>query len=174
MPDTGYQLPTDDSIVIDNGTPWDEPYNAYDMTGGYCTEPGEITSNPTESDIHLWNDFDFSSVPTDRTLMGVSLECNCWTDIAPMFIYFRLHSGGTNYGNTRTISLPDSRWESLYLGGPGDFWGSSSITNTLVRNSNFGITMWISLPSNAPGGNVRVDYLRMKVYWLGLTTVLIT
>lgn len=174
MTTTTNNLPGTAANVNVTGTAWVNINNIKAVDGAVATS-GDLDDGIT-TDYALATNFGFS-VPTGATIVGVTVQINCYTDrvfdgsFVPGGIFANLYNNLTigsqkqDYSNMGAGSLA-----TVTFGSGSDRWGAT-LTPAIVNASTFGVA--VQAYGNGIGDVAPyfayIDYVKMQVtYSLGL------
>jgi len=165
---TAYKTPGSSANVTGVGTvAWSNPGNAVSSNDSYAT--AALPSDGSSNYLRLYN-YDFSEIPAGAAIDGIEIEAEAKGNTANRALlraYLCTTSGAvagsSSYIPPSTATLTTS--DALYVaGGASDTWGNS-LTDTIVKGSNFGVMLWAEESSGAGSVTVSVDVVRIRVHY---------
>jgi hypothetical protein len=153
---TGNVFPgTGSSVARSSATAWTDPSNIVSDNGSDAT----CSSGSSGSAYLVASGFDFSSIPDDATILGITVRVEASE-----------HSGGTEWltvqlqgssgalVGTGSIAVLNGTTKAVYtLGGASSLWGAT-LTAADVKDSDFGVRSWF-----VTAHDVRIDYVTVAV-----------
>lgn len=123
----------------------------------------DATCNAGASSQYLVaRNFDFSSIPDDAVIVGVIAEPEASEHSSGTeSLNAQLQdASGTLFGSSKSTTISGTG-KSLYTyGSSTDVWGTTGLTGATVKDVDFGVRFWFTTSHD-----VRVDYVRMQIYW---------
>lgn len=126
-------------------------------------------SSTEDTELLICTGFDFSDIPDEATILGITVERSCRADIFDGSTQVsggvaRLIIAGSAAGDAKAWnSQPQVEEAEDSIGGPADLWGATP-TAAQVKASNFGVHIFHE-SVNGPGDPNQLYYkwLRMSV-----------
>ncbi|MFD1294659.1 VWA domain-containing protein, partial [Lutibacter holmesii] len=154
-------------VTSGDGDAWDTPGNITADDGVSAV----LSYESGDSEYLTASNFNFSSIPTDATITGISVVVNKWAsssdgtngvkDTEVHLLKSGSASGITNKANTADVWSTSSGTIVTY-GGETDLWGTSWSPSDINNSSNFGVR----LEANINGSrSAFVDYIQIKVHY---------
>ena len=156
---SGFNDPAADAARA--GTPPSNPANAYGSDDTY-SDLRDITQ-------HDYLTYNFC-IPDGATIEGVEVRTE-WhttklTDTGFLTLQLR-DSAGLLVGTSKTTPTIDGTTDVTHtLGGVADTWGAS-LTDTIVRDGNFGVSLLYTKTAGGGGNRAYVDNVDIKVTYTG-------
>ncbi|WP_319499382.1 VWA domain-containing protein [uncultured Draconibacterium sp.] len=152
-----------------DGDSWDSP-------GNIDADDGQTASLLLQSgdskNLHATG-FNFSSIPDNATINGITVEINRWASSSSgtngvKDKEVRLLKAGSVVGNDQKKSgvWNTSSGTVVTYGGSTDLWGTSWSVSE-IKNTNFGARLEVDINGSR---SAHVDYIKIKVYY-SITTV---
>lgn len=158
---TAWQDPQSADSVDDAGASWSNPTNIFSSNDSYAN----AGAGSNDSDLLRAYNFDFSSIPSGATILGVEvryerkvgsgLQPDNGTDLQ------LLDATGSLTGSVKDdpIPLPESDSYASF-GGSSDLWGAT-LTASVVKDSDFGVG--IRVDNTISTYSVSVDHVQMRI-----------
>ena len=156
---TGFNDPAADTARA--GTPPGNPANAYGSDDTYSD-----LRDITQHDYFTYN----FCIPDGATIQGVEVRTE-WhttklTDTGFLTLQLR-DNAGLLVGTSKTTPTIDGTTDVTHtLGGAADTWGAS-LTDTIVRDGNFGVSLLYTKTAGGGGNKAYVDNVDIKVSYSG-------
>jgi hypothetical protein len=168
MSTTGNVFPgTGSSVARSTGTAWTGPTNV----GSDNATDATCNSGSAGSAYLVASNFDFSSLPSDATILGFTVRVEASEHSAGTETLNAQLQGSTAalVGSSKTASLNGTGKIVYTYGGTADMWGTS-LTAPEVKDSDFGVRVWFTTTHD-----VRIDYVTVAVeYSTGVNEALTT
>jgi hypothetical protein len=168
MASTGNVFPgTGSSVARSTGTAWTGPTNV----GSDNATDATCNSGSAGSAYLVASNFDFSSLPSDATILGFTVRVEASEHSAGTETLNAQLQGSTAalVGSSKTASLNGTGKIVYTYGGTADMWGTS-LTAPEVKDSDFGVRVWFTTTHD-----VRIDYVTVAVeYSTGVNEALTT
>jgi len=156
MASTGNTFPgTGSSVARASATAWTTPTNVVSDNGSDAT----CNSGASGSAYLVASNFDFSSIPSDATILGFTVRVEASEHSAGTETLNAQLQGSTAalVGSSKTASLNGTGKIVYTYGGIADVWGTS-LTAAEVKDSDFGVRVWFTTSHD-----VRIDYVTVAV-----------
>lgn len=168
MPFTDWKFPTSNELVTNQDDNWVNADNAYADDGSVATV---AVSGGDFSDLRRWAGFGFDTddIPSGATILGVEVEIEKERDGGDaMDDFVGIYDPGN--GASPSIIKDDTSFfgHTVRYGGAGMLWGSSSISDSDVRDSDFGVQ--VEVESFITEATFEMDYIRVRVYYRDAST----
>jgi hypothetical protein len=132
------------------------------------TNPGTVTldnasdatCNAAASSQYLVaRNFDFSSIPNDALIVGITVRVEASEHTAGTESLFAQlqNESGTLVGSSQSQSINGTGKVVYTYGGSADVWGAT-LTPAIVKDADFGVRLWFT-----SAHDVRVDFVTMAV-----------
>lgn len=132
------------------------------------TNPGTITlDNATDATCNaaassqylVARNFDFSSIPNDAVILGITVQAEASEHTAGTESLFAQlqNESGTLVGSSQSQNISGTAKVVYTYGGSADVWGAT-LTPSIVKDADFGVRFWFT-----SAHDVRVDFVTMAV-----------
>ena len=169
--DTGFQVSGNVINVAGSNNDWTTTYNA--ETASDAASANNTNAPVSLLDLLRADTFDFSSIPTGATILGVEVQYRCKMNSFQHYIVensWQLEQDGTAIGTKdyTGAGLWPLSITTLTRGGATNLWGTTGLTEADVKDSGFGCELDCSAYSSLSYANVYTIW--MKVYYEGIDT----
>jgi len=179
--DTGAVLPSLGTTVLEapyDHLTWQTPTNIYSDDAAYAYIDDAAFDSGIESYILKATGFNFSSIPSDATILGVVVKLEGYYTVGAagvalcQLLDISRVKGGTNLCSTpfpftvttpTVITIPASETTNL--------WGNA-LTVSWVQDADFGVAIGVIPTGN--NANVYIDYVTITIYYSVGRRVIIT
>jgi len=176
--------PTPDSVLASpasattvSESPWSDndwvnPTDVYSDDGNAANITSSQYDSPDQSYVLKAYNFDFSSIPSGATIVGVICRINGWCaagtgtlDLCQL-LDTSLAKVGTNLAST-PVALTSDDTTIIVRGASNNLWGNS-LTEAWVKNSNFGVAL--GMAATSANADVYIDYVTLEVFYTSSPT----
>ncbi len=167
---TGQVYPTLGETIAESpwlDNTWTTPTNIYSDN----TATAHVTAASYDANDQTYvlkaTGFDFSSIPDNSTIDGVTIRMNSWyrsgqgsgsVDLCQLLDTSKAKVGTNNCATPVALTTTDST--VITKGSSSDTWGNS-LTTAWVKNANFGVAIGILATAN--NADVDVDYVTIEI-----------
>lgn len=166
---TGEKFPTLGEAVAEGAWAddiWVTPTNIYSDNAATANITATTFDSGDQSYVLKATGFDFSSIPDNATILGVTVRVNAWyrsgqgtgsIDLVQLLDTAKA-KGGTNKAGPTVLTTVNST--VITYGSGTDLWGLA-LTPAWVKSSNFGVALGVL--STAANTDVDVDYITIEI-----------
>jgi hypothetical protein len=169
---TGEKFPTLGETVSEaphSDDTWVTPTNIYTDNAATANVTATTFDTGDQTYVLKATGFDFSSIPDDATILGVTVRVNAYyrsgqgsgsVDLVQLLDTAKARTGD-NKAATAT-PLTTTTTTVITYGGSSDLWGLA-LTPAWLKNANFGVGLGVL--STAANSDVDVDYVTIEVQY---------
>jgi hypothetical protein len=146
---------------------WVTPGNVFADDAATANVIAASFDSPDQTFVLKVSGFDFSSIASGSTILGVTARVNTWfragqgsgsLDLCQL-LNTSLAKVGTNQCAT-PVALTSTTTTIITKGSTSDLWGNA-LTDAWVKNANFGIALGIL--ATAANADVDIDYVTLEI-----------
>lgn len=176
---TGQVYPTLGATVSE--TPWSDdtwntPTNIYSDNAATANVIASTFDNGDQTWVLKATGFDFSSIPDDATINGVTVRVNAWyrsgqgsgsLDLCQLLNVAKVKSGTNNCSTPTALTTTNST--VITKGSSSDLWGLA-LTPAWLKTAGFGVALGVL--STAANTDADIDYVTIEVTYTVTSDVL--
>jgi hypothetical protein len=144
---------------------WVSPENAYGENDTYASITDNSYDNGDQSYLLFLKGFDFSSLPADAVITGVTAKINMYyaTGTNSIDYLYLLNASGAVQGDNKAstaIALSATSTDIKTVGSSSDTWGAT-LNYTVLTDADFGICIGNLATGN--NSDIYLDYISLTV-----------
>jgi hypothetical protein len=172
---TGAKVPTSSSTASSDphsDNDWVTIAEIYSNNGTHANITDNTYDNGDQSYLAYVKGFDFSALPTDAVITGVTLEFEAYYAVGGSSIdyLYLLDASGAVQGNNNCATpyaLSATAGTTFTRGSSSDTWGAT-LTRAIVTDADFGICLGTIATGN--NSDIYFDYVTMTIEYTSAST----
>jgi len=148
---------------------WSTPTNVFADDAATANVTQATFDSPDQTEVLKVSGFDFSSIPDDATIDGVTARINAWfragQGTGSLDLCQLLNVSGAKVGTNQCatpVVLTSTTTTVITKGSTSDLWGNA-LTPAWVKDPDFGIALGIL--ATAANADVDIDYVTLEVQY---------
>lgn len=164
---TEYTSPSANSLITSGTYSWSNITNVYSEDGSAMSTGSQTWTSGTTSDTIRFTGFGFttSEIPSGSTIDGIELRVVSRNSPSVTYTFHLFDAtNGLSVSSKTLITSTGGTFGAFTRGGDGDLFGNSSISDSDVRASTFGVQVVVSPFTPPDTTNVEIDTIQLRIF----------